>query len=264
MWLIFAILNGISILIRSFFLISKGAHALFIIQAILLNLPILLFLIVAHIIDTKSKSAYSIRNAGILKFASWVMLLLTFVILAKVSYNIAQNFRNDDVNYISIISGTALVGFAFIIFYKTLLFYLRNSIPQIVAAGYLREHYESIKTNDMDKAKEYLHKAHEYNPNSIFILGQLALSHQLLGNNADSADECIGKARQLLGRHKYKNNERAAFEHNVGQVLFARGLYGPSIECFRKAAELEPKTFRTNNLNEKLATAKKLAGYDIS
>lgn len=132
-----------------------------------------------------------------------------------------------------------VLGAVFFPYYR---YFLKHTDDNIVIVGWLMKRFFALRDKGkQEQAYEYLHKASEYQPDSVFIWSKLAFINERYFNKPELADAYLAKAKQVL--HVSENpscKDKAIFEISQGDILFCRDSIDEGLTHFKKAYDIDP------------------------
>ena len=147
---------------------------------------------------------------------------------------------------------TGLILFSFILgitlYKRKFAWYCLITNKQTFTADWYIRQYFSLKKLNKDnafKANEYLEKASQYKPDSVFIWSIMATLNDMYLDNSTLADEYLVKAQSTLDSIPNPTEyDRALLQSAKGDILLGRNDIENGLGHLKNAANLDPINFK--------------------
>lgn len=189
----------------------------------------------------------------ITKYAYYLSMGALVVLIAAVVIHIIDMSRvgKKQFNYISpilLIVICILTGYYFWNLRKIFLYFKSKSNSTIQAAYYVQKHEESLEKRKLQESYKFLLKACEVLPDNIELCCRAASFCEMVLQDANKADDLIGRARVLVEANKNLNNKSlACYENYKGIILCNRENFEEGYQHIEKSIELDPTPTRITN-----------------
>lgn len=200
-------------------------------------------------------------------FVKVIRVLSLLAIIALPSYIFIEIIRS--INLISNIiengfksnlwrTATNIGGWAFLYinifwFGKAWWYFIKTDTQIIQSTWYVQKHFDKVQQKEYERAYEYLDKASQIKPDSVFVWSTMAVLKQLIFEEPNSANKHIKKAEEVLhSSEKATAEDKATFQTAVSQILFCRGKLKQALAHLKKAYELNPTPLRKEQYKKAL------------
>ncbi len=146
-----------------------------------------------------------------------------------------------------------LAVFMIISFLKYWLYYIRHDEKTILTGWYLIKHSSLLKKQKFHEAYQYVQKASQLTPDSVFIWCILASFNEHFSNLPDQCDQYLAKARLVLDSSAQPTDrDKAILECYSGYIQQHRGNLQQGLEHMKRAYDLDPTPYRKKEYDSAL------------
>ena len=184
------------------------------------------------------------------------LFLLLIVTALRSSRLLDSYFYHDPINGWKlswmIIDWLVAIFFLFV-FLKYWLYYIRHDEKTILTGWYLIKHSSLLKKQKFHEAYQYVQKASQLTPDSVFIWCILASFNEHFFNLPDQCDQYLAKARLVLDSSAQPTDrDKAILECYSGYIQQHRGNLQQGLEHMKRAYDLDPTSYRKKEYDSAL------------
>jgi tetratricopeptide (TPR) repeat protein len=221
-------------------------------ESLITILSILSFLVVVTFGDSLYKRLDRPGYIRIMQIICWLATIMTvpFIIITahQSSHFIDSIIYHASISFRDIFRATTsliMVVFMIINFLKFQLYYMRYDRKTILSGWYMNNYFSLFKEQKYNEAYQYLQKANETYPDSVYLWCCLASFNEVICDNSIQCDSYLAKAKEVLNSSRQPTDrEKAVYECYNGYVQRHRGNLQQSLEYMKKAYDFEPTPFR--------------------
>jgi len=202
----------------------------------------------------------TIERAYRMRIVVSIIFWLTIVFLVLIGARFVVILYRGSDHLISTSIRFLLLGlcFGFLLLYswKSLLYFRKRPLCNIVAACLIEQHDKFVKASNLDKAYSALVKACEAAPDGVWLWCRLALFCERTRKNSAEADKYMARADELITTKANSIGDKACYLDYLGLINYVRGEHDTGLEYIKQAIDIEPKPYRIKLYEELLSDSK--------